>query len=53
MREGDENPTTPSNVGSRAMHTMSLCKGGEAVEQVIGAGTKASIKEMRDTKALA
>ena len=49
----DENPTTPTKFGIRAIPTMSLFKGGEAVEQVTGAVTKASIKEMLDTKALA
>ena len=49
----DENPTTPTKFGIRAIPTMILFKGGEAVEQVTGAVTKASIKEMLDTKALA
>ena len=49
----DENPTTPTKFGIRAIPTMILFKGGEAVEPVTGAVTKASIKEMLDTKALA
>ena len=49
----DENPTTPTKFGIRAIPTMILFKGGEAVSQVTGAVTKASIKEMLDTKALA
>ena len=49
----DENPTTPTKFGIRAIPTMILFQGGEAVEQVTGAVTKASIKEMLDTKALA
>ena len=49
----DENPTTPTKFGIRAIPTMILFKVGEAVEQVTGAVTKASIKEMLDTKALA
>ena len=49
----DETPTTPTKFRIRAIPTMILFKGGEAVEQVTGAVTKASIKEMLDTNALA
>ncbi len=48
----DENPTTPTQYGIRAIPTLILFKGGEVVEQVTGAVTKAVIKEKLDQKAL-
>ena len=48
----DENPSTPSKYGIRAIPTLILFKGGEVVEQIIGAVSKSSIKEMVSQKAL-
>lgn len=48
----DENPATPSKYGIRAIPTLILFKGGEVVEQITGAVSKSSIKEMLTQKAL-
>jgi len=48
----DENPTSPSKYGIRAIPTLILFKGGEVMEQITGAVSKSSIKELISTKAL-
>lgn len=48
----DENPATPGKYGIRAIPTLILFKGGEVVEQITGAVSKSSIKEMISQKAL-
>lgn len=48
----DENPSTPSKYGIRAIPTLILFKNGEVVEQVTGAVSKASLKQMLNDKAL-
>ena len=48
----DENPASPSKYGIRAIPTLILFKGGEVVEQITGAVSKSSIKEMLTQKAL-
>jgi thioredoxin 1 len=48
----DENPATPSKYGIRAIPTLILFKGGEVLEQITGAVSKSSIKEMITQKAL-
>lgn len=48
----DENPSTPSKYGIRAIPTLILYKSGEVVEQVTGAVSKASLKQMLNDKAL-
>jgi len=48
----DENPNTPSKYGIRAIPTLILFKGGEVLDQVTGAVSKSSIKEMISQKAL-
>lgn len=48
----DENPSSPSKYGIRAIPTLILFKGGEVVEQVTGAVSKSSIKELLTNKAL-
>ena len=46
----DENPATPSKYGIRAIPTLILFKNGEVVEQITGAVSKTSIKEMISQK---
>ncbi|MFV0422106.1 thioredoxin [Oleidesulfovibrio sp.] len=48
----DENPATPSKYGIRAIPTLILFKDGEVVEQITGAVSKSSIKDMITQKAL-
>ncbi len=47
----DENPSTPSKYGIRAIPTLILFKNGEVAEQVTGAVSKTSLKQMIDEKA--
>ncbi|MEG2172192.1 MAG: thioredoxin [Desulfovibrionaceae bacterium] len=49
----DENPTTPSRYQVRAIPTLVIFKDGEAVEQVTGAVTKATLKDLLSQKAMA
>ena len=49
----DENPATPTKFGIRAIPTLIIFKNGEAVEQITGAVTKATIKDTLAQKALA
>lgn len=49
----DENPATPAKFGIRAIPTLVVFKGGEVVEQITGAVTKATIKDTLAQKALA
>ena len=42
----DENPATPSKFGIRAIPTLILFNKGEVAEQITGAVSKSSIKEM-------
>ncbi len=48
----DENPSLPSKYGIRAIPTLILFKGGEVLEQITGAVSKSSIKELISQKAL-
>ncbi len=48
----DENPASPGKYGIRAIPTLILFKNGEVVEQVTGAVSKSSIKEILSLKAL-
>jgi thioredoxin 1 len=48
----DENPNTPGKYGIRAIPTLILFKNGEVLDQVTGAVSKSSIKEMISSKAL-
>ncbi len=47
----DENPSTPSRYGIRAIPTLILFKNGEVVSQVTGAVAKGNLKAMIDEKA--
>lgn len=49
----DENSTVPAKYGIRAIPTIVLIKNGETVEQITGAVSKAALKQLLDTKALA
>ena len=49
----DENPATPTKYGIRAIPTLIIFKGGEVLEQITGAVTKNTIKDMLAQKALA
>ena len=46
----DENPSTPGKYGIRAIPTLILFKGGEVLDQVTGAVSKSSIKDMISKK---
>jgi thioredoxin len=49
----DENPSTPGKFGIRAIPTMILFKSGQVVEQITGAVSKSSLKDILEQKALA
>ena len=49
----DENPATPTKYGIRAIPTLIVFKNGEVLEQITGAVTKNTIKEVLTQKALA
>ncbi len=46
----DENPNTPGKYGIRAIPTLILYKNGEVLDQVTGAVSKSSIKDMISKK---
>ncbi len=41
----DENPSTPSNYGIRAIPTLIFFKGGEKVEQIVGMVDKSKLEQ--------
>lgn len=47
----DENQATPGKYGIRAIPTIILFKNGEVVEQITGAVSKASLKDLLTQKA--
>jgi thioredoxin 1 len=47
----DENSSTPSKFGIRAIPTLILFRNGEVVEQITGAVSKGSIKDLLSEKA--
>lgn len=49
----DENSIVPAKYGVRAIPTLVLIKNGQTVEQITGARSKADLKQLLDTKALA
>ena len=49
----DENPGTPGRFNIRAIPTLILFKNGQVVEQVTGAVSKSSLKDLIVQKALA
>ena len=48
----DENPSTPSKYGIRAIPTLILFKNGDVVGQVTGAVSKSNLKDMTNQKGL-
>jgi thioredoxin 1 len=42
----DENPKTPANYGVRGIPTLILFKGGQVVDQIVGAAPKAQLENM-------
>jgi thioredoxin 1 len=48
----DENPATPGKFGIRAIPTMILFKQGKQVDQITGAVSKSSLKDLLQKKAL-
>ncbi len=44
----DENPGTPSTYGIKGIPTLILFKGGKAINQIVGAVSKARLKSMID-----
>jgi thioredoxin 1 len=49
----DENPATPTKYAIRAIPTLIVFKGGEVLEQITGAVTKNTLKDVLTQKALA